>query len=88
MKNRLFDLNDHLFAQMERLSEENMSAENIEAEVKRTDAIVAVSEQILNNANVQLKAATLIAQHGDRFQKNLPMLAVPAEPTALAAPAS
>ena len=61
MKNRLQDLNDHLFAQMERLSEEGIAVEQIEAEVKRTDAIVAVSDQIIANANFHLKAAQLIA---------------------------
>lgn len=44
MKNKLTDLNDHLFAQMERLSDENMSAEAIEREHKRSQAIVAVEE--------------------------------------------
>lgn len=78
-KNRLKDLNDHLFAQMERLSEEGLTLEQIEAEVQRTDAIVAVSDQILCNANFHLKAAQLIAQHGDRFKKVLPMIEAPSE---------
>lgn len=72
MKNKLTDLNDHLFAQLERLSEEDLTADQIEQECKRADAIVAVSDQILNGANTQLKAATLIANHGDRFAKMLP----------------
>lgn len=79
MKNHLSDLNNHLFAQMERLSEEDLDADKIEAEVKRTDAIVAVSDQILANANFHLKAAQLIAQHGDRFKKSLPMIEGPGE---------
>lgn len=74
MKNRLVDLNNHLFAQIERLGEEDMSAEKIDAEVKRTDAIVAVSEQIILNADLCLKAAKLVADHGDRFKSVLPMI--------------
>jgi hypothetical protein len=74
MKNRLIDLNNHLFAQLERLSDEELSAEKIEQEVKRTDAIVAVSEQIVRNADLSLKAAKLVADHGDRFKPMLPML--------------
>ena len=71
-KNKLTDLNDHLFAQLERLGEEdNMDADKIELECKRTDAIVDIAEQIISNANLQLKAANLLAQHGDRFK---PML--------------
>lgn len=74
MKNKLADLNDHLFAQLERLSEEGLSAEQIEQEVRRTDAIVDVSEQIVRNADLQLKAVALLANHGDRFRQHLPMI--------------
>lgn len=80
MKNRLTDLNDHLFAQMERLSDEDLTAEQIEAEVKRTDAIVQVADKIVDNARLGLQAAKLIADHGDRFMKHLPMIAAPTAP--------
>lgn len=78
MKNKLTDLNDHLFAQIERLSEEGIDAEQIETECKRTDAIVAVAEQIVRNADLQLKAVTILANHGDRFKPHLTMLQGPA----------
>lgn len=74
MKNKLTDLNDHLFMQLERLSEEDLSAEQIEQEVKRTDAIVQIADQIVGNARLQLQAVTLLANHGDRFKPMLPML--------------
>lgn len=74
MKNKLVDLNNHLFAQLERLSEEGLSDEQIEQEVKRAAAIVDVSEQIVRNADLALKAAHLVANHGDRFKTMLPML--------------
>lgn len=80
MKNKLADLNDHLFAQMERLSEEGMTAEQIETEVKRTEAIVDLSDQIVRNADLQLKAVTILANHGDRFKPMLTMIA-PKEPS-------
>ena len=74
MKNKLSDLNNHLFAQLERLSEEDLTPEQIEQEGKRTDAIVSIAEQIVRNADLQLKAATIIANHGDRFIPMLPMI--------------
>lgn len=77
MKNRLLDLNNHLFSQLERLTEENLSAEKMEQEVKRADAIVAVSEQIIRNADLSLKAVSLVATHGDRFASALPMISPP-----------
>lgn len=39
MKNKLSDLNNHLFAQLERLSDENLTAEQIEQEAKRGEAL-------------------------------------------------
>lgn len=80
MKNRLSDLNDHLFAQLERLSEEGLSSEAIEDEVKRADAMVKVADKIVDNARLNLQACELVAKHGDRFMKHLPMLAASGEP--------
>lgn len=51
-KNRLSDLNDHLFAQIERLSDEDPPTDKIEIEVKRGHAIVAVADQILRHATL------------------------------------
>ena len=73
-KNKLADLNDHLFAQMERLSEEGITAEDIDKEVNRAGAIVSIADQIIRTADLQLKAVTVLANHGDRFKPMLPML--------------
>jgi hypothetical protein len=80
MKNKLSDLNDHLFAQLERISEEGLSAEQIEAEVKRADAIVDLADQVISNVKVQLEGAKLVALHGDRMMKMMPLLAAPTAP--------
>lgn len=88
MKNKLTDLNNHLFAQLERLSDEDLTAEQIEQECQRADAIVAVSDQILRGANTQLKAATLIANHGDRFIKMLPAIGGTDQAAGLPAPSA
>lgn len=74
MKNKLVDLNNHLFAQLERLSEEDLTQDAIEQEIKRTDAIVSVSEQIVANANLALRAAALVAEYGGNYESMLPML--------------
>ncbi|EPX82065.1 hypothetical protein [Salipiger mucosus] len=71
MKNKLTDLNNHLFEQLERLNDPDLSAEQIEQEVKRSGAMVSVADQITGNAELQLKAAKLFAEHG---QGVLPML--------------
>ena len=64
MKNKLSDLNNHLFAQLERLGDEDLTAEQIEQEAKRAEAIVGVSEQVISNANLQLSAARLLSENG------------------------
>lgn len=74
MKNKLSDLNDHLFAQLERLADEDFTADQIEAEAKRADAIVAVADQITRNAEMKLRAAKLFADHGDKILKHLPQI--------------
>jgi Asp-tRNA(Asn)/Glu-tRNA(Gln) amidotransferase C subunit len=79
VKNKITDLNNHLFAQLERLSDESLTPEQIEKECQRAEAIVSVSEQIAKAADLQLKAATLVANHGDRFRAPLAMLAGPSE---------
>lgn len=75
MKNKLSDLNDHLFAQLERLGDEDLTSEQIADEVKRTEAITEVADQIISNANLQLKAASLFVEHGEYVRPMLPMIA-------------
>ena len=60
MKNTLGDLNNHLFAQLERLSDEELSVENLEKEIIRAKAVTEVAEKIINNANLLLQAAKLV----------------------------
>lgn len=74
MKNKLSDLNNHLFAQLERLGDEELDVDAVEKEAKRADAIVQIADNIMRNAELSLKAAKLIADHGDRFMPMLPML--------------
>ena len=74
VKNKLGDLNDHLFAQLERLAEEGMSPEQIEQEVNRTSAIVSLADKVVSNADMQLKAAKLFAEHGQDVVPHLPMI--------------
>lgn len=86
MKNKLLDLNNHLFAQLERLSDEDLTAEQITLEVRRGDALVSLADSIIRNANLQLKAVKILADHGDRFKGMLPMLENRSDPGAAGSP--
>ncbi len=61
MKNKLIDLNDHLFAQLERLGNEDLNKEQLAHEVSRSKAITAVSGQIVDNARLALDAERYVA---------------------------
>jgi len=74
MKNKLSDLNNHLFAQLERLSDEDLSREEIEKEASRGEAIVAVADQIIRNAALQIRAAELAAEYGSNPEPYLPQI--------------
>ena len=56
MKNSLSDLNNHLFAQMERLSDESLNGEKLQEEIQRAKVVTGVSSQIISNARLVLDA--------------------------------
>ena len=74
MKNKLTNLTDHLFAQLERLGDETLTPDQITAEAQRTEAIVAIADQITDNARTQLQAAKLFAEHGHQVLPLLPQI--------------
>ena len=71
MKNKLTDLNDHLFAQLERLGEENIKTEQLASEVDRGKAITGIAREIISNARLVLDAE--IAK-GDGMIKSIPKM--------------
>ena len=72
MKNKLIDLNDHLFAQLERLGEESLEGDKLKEEAERTKAIVAVSSQIVGNARLAFDVQLAV---GDQISRtNLPKM--------------
>jgi hypothetical protein len=72
VKNRLTDLNDILFAQLERLSDESLTSEALALEISRTTSVVQVADRIVDTATLQLQGAKLIAEHGGGMLKALP----------------
>jgi hypothetical protein len=56
MKNTLGDLNNHLFAQLERLGDEDLTEEELIREINRSKAITDVANQIVSNGSLVLKA--------------------------------
>jgi hypothetical protein len=73
-KNKLGDLNQHLFAQLDRLTQENLSPEQLQQEIARATAMVDVADCITENAKLQLGAAKLFAEHGHQILDMLPQI--------------
>ncbi|MER2057185.1 MAG: hypothetical protein ABTA16_00095 [Niallia sp.] len=56
MKNTLGDLNNHLFAQLERLNDEDLVGEKLSEEINRAKSITSVATQIIANGSLVLEA--------------------------------
>ena len=73
MQNTLVDLNNHLFLELERLNDDDLSGEDFEKEMKRADAISKVATQIVNNAKTAFEATKLQVEFGlNRTEVSLP----------------
>lgn len=85
MKNKLSDLNDILFAQLERLTNDDLPADQIEQEVSRTQSVVQIADRIVDTARLQLDGAKFIADHSGKGAQ-LPSTMALAAGTAAAKP--
>jgi len=73
MKNKLTDLNDHLFAQLERLSDESITGDALKEEIARARAVADMSQRITENARLQLDAVQLAVDYPAIAQR-IPMI--------------
>lgn len=65
-RNTMVDLNNHLFEQMERLNDDDLTNEQLMMEYKRSQAMAMLSGRIIDNAAVALKAERLKSEYGIR----------------------
>lgn len=75
MKNKITDLNNHLFAQLERLSDEEINAEELDKEIKRSKAITDVAKNIIESNKTTIEAMKIMERAGiDVTKMNLGLL--------------
>jgi len=74
MKNKLTDLNDHLFSQLERLNDENIKGDDLKQEIERSRAVTGIAKEIVSNASLQLKALELKAEYQGLKEGEMPAL--------------
>lgn len=66
MKNNLMALNNHLFEQLERLNDEELTEEELSKEIQRSKAMTDVASKIIDNASLGLQAEKLKIEYGRR----------------------
>jgi len=59
MKNKLIDLNNHLFLQLERINDEDLKGEDLKNEINRSKAVAQLANQVVANADLALQAEKL-----------------------------
>ena len=70
-QNKLSDLNNHLFAQLERLGDEEMDIDHTRLEIQRAKAIQGVSKEIIAGARLTFDVAKSVA-NGEMHQETIP----------------
>lgn len=75
MKNTLNDLNNYLFEQLERINDDSLSDEELDREIKRSDAVQKVARTIVDNANLVLQAKKHVEEWG-KDTVDAPMLGI------------
>ena len=72
-RNTLDDLNNHLFAQLEKLMDDDVTPEQMEKEIARSKAVTAVAETIVRNGELAFK----VMQHMDEYRSGGELAPVP-----------
>lgn len=66
MKNKLSDLNNHLFEELERLNDESLTGDELQMERERAKTMATVAQTIINNGELALKAAKHYEEYGNK----------------------
>ena len=74
-KNKLVDLNNHLFEQLERLNDDDLTGEKLQEERERAKSMANIAQTIINNGELALKAVKHYDEYGKR-EEMPPMLQI------------
>lgn len=73
MKNKLSDLTNHLYEQLERLNDNELSSEQLDKECQRAEAMSKIAGNIIGIANTSLNALKLVS-NGNISKNDLPIM--------------
>ena len=74
MKNTLGDLNNHLFAQLERLGNEELEGDKLKEEILRAKAVTDIAGEIIDNANTVLNVMKFQTETLGRSNVSVPKM--------------
>jgi len=66
IKNKLSDLNNHLFEELERLNNEELTGEALQEERERAKSMASIAQTIINNGELALKAVKHYDEYGNK----------------------
>jgi hypothetical protein len=72
VKNTLGDLNNYLFEQLDKLGDEDLTGDELDSEIRRSEAMAKVSEQIIRTGELQFKAMQHMDEYGYDRPKAIP----------------
>ncbi len=73
-KNNLGEMNDILFDRLRRLNDPKLTGDELDEEIRKTDAIIDVSQSIVATGNLVLKAALARSDGMYRDDKEAPKM--------------
>ena len=76
MKNTLTDLNNYLFEAIERLNDDELNDEQLEKEIRRSEAVQKVAKTIIENGALALQAKKHLDEYGQGESVEIPLLGV------------
>ena len=76
MKNTLTDLNNYLFESIERLLDDDLSDEELEREIKRSETVQKVAKTIIDNGSLALQAQKHFSEYGSTRNIEMPLLGI------------
>lgn len=76
MKNTLSDLNNYLFESIERLLDDDLTDEQLEKEIKRTETVQKVAKTIIDNGALALQARKHMDEYGSGEKVEMPLLGI------------
>lgn len=76
MKTSLADLNDLLFEQLERLTNDSLSDDELELEIKRSKAVADIGSKIIETGTLMFNVKKHMDEYGQGGGTNLPLLGI------------